>query len=54
MLARCEWNVPNQAQLVCVSLACFFAVVLLWCVASDGNQSCFHTQLVKGVYNGGS
>lgn len=31
-----------------------FVVVLLWCVAADVNQSCFHAQLVKGAYNGGS
>ena len=31
-----------------------FAVALLLCVAADGNRSCFHTQLVKAVYNGGS
>ena len=31
-----------------------FAVVLLCCVAAGGNRSCFHAQLVKGAYNGGS
>lgn len=31
-----------------------FVVVILWCVAADVNQSCFHAQLVKGAYNGGS
>ena len=29
-------------------------MVLLWCVAAGGIQSCFRTQLVKGVYNGDS
>ena len=39
---------------VVVRCCAVFAVALLWCVAAGGNQSCFHAQLVKVVYNGGS